>query len=310
MLALMELRHLRYFVAVAEEESVTRAATRLHVSQPPLSRQIRSLERELGADLFDRSPNRLRLTTAGETFLAEARAVLQRAEDAVELLKAVALGKQGKVRVGHAPAAIEVLRRALPSFSRTHPHVIVDLREMTSQGMLRGLRDRELDVALTVAISPHDFEGLAFENLAAYPICLAMNRKHRFARRRVVPLRDVAGEPIVGRSRKEYPEAHAGVLKILAPYTRSPKLVEEYDSFASLIAAVEAGRGVAFVVQIMSRVPGKRLVLRPLEPTPPRVPVVMAYRTEGVSATAAAFLAATRAARLKRPRAAHPILTA
>src|SRR5579859_7838187 len=91
MLDVMELRRLRYFVAVAEEENVTRAATRLHVSQPPLSRQIRSLEKELGVDLFDRSANRLRLTMAGETFLIEARALLQHADEAVDLLKAVAV---------------------------------------------------------------------------------------------------------------------------------------------------------------------------------------------------------------------------
>jgi DNA-binding transcriptional LysR family regulator len=306
----MELRHLRYFITVAEEENVTRAAARLHVSQPPLSRQIRDLEKELGVSLFDRSANGLRLTAAGETFLADARSVLERAEAAVERVQAVALGKQGKVRVGHASATVDILRRALRSFSRTHPNVSIDLREMTSQGILRGLRNRTLDVALTVAISPRDFEGLAVEDLGAYPIHVAVSKKHRFARLREVPLADLAREPLVGRSRTEYPEAHAGVLKILAPYTRSPSFVEEYDSFASLIAAVEAGRGVALVVQIMSLIAGKRLVLRPLKPAPPLLPVAMVYRTEAVAAATVAFLAAARAARPKQSRSSRPILTA
>jgi len=306
----MELRHLRYFVTVAEEENVTRAARRLRVSQPPLSRQIRDLERELGVSLFDRSAKGVRLTDAGQTFFAEARAVLQRADEAVDRVKAVASGQRGKVRVGHASPAVEILRRALRSFSRTHPHVSVDLREMTSQRLLRGLRDRTLDVALTVAISPRDFEGLAVESLGAYAIRVAMNKKHRFARLREVPLREVAREPIVAFTRSEHPEAHAGVLKILAPFTRSPKIVDEYDSFTSLTAAVEAGRGVALVVQIMSLLAGDRLVLRPLTPAPPLLPIAMAYRKDGVSAAAAAFLAATRAARPKQSRSAGPILTA
>ena len=303
----MELRHLRYFVAVAEEKNVTRAAARLHVSQPPLGRQIRDLERELGVNLFDRSTKGLRVTEAGEIFLAEARGVLRRAEEAVERLQAFAHGKRGRVRIGHGPVAVEILGRALRSFSRTHPHVTVDLQEM-GVGVLRGLREGMLDLALTAAMSPRDFEGLAVEHLEAYPIRLAMSTKHRFARLREVPLRDVAREPIIERSRKEYPYPHAGVLKLLEPYTRSPNFVEEYDSLESLIAAVEAGRGVAFIVQVMSRIVGKRLILRPLKPAPPLLPVAVAYRPGGLSPAAAAFLAAARAATPKRSRPSGPIL--
>jgi DNA-binding transcriptional LysR family regulator len=306
----MELRHLRYFVTVAEEENVTRAARRLHVSQPPLSRQIRDLERELGVNIFDRSTNGVRLTEAGETFLVDARDVLQRADEAVERVKSVALGKSGRLRVGHASGTVDILRPALRSFSRTHPHVSVDLREMTSLGILRGLRDRTLDIALTVPISPRDFEGLAVENLAAYPVGVAVSSKHRFARLREVALADVAREPIVGRSRHEYPEAHAALLKVLAPYTRSPNLVEEYDSFASLLAAVEAGRGVVLLILVKSLIAGKRLALRPVKPALPLMPIAMAYRKDGLSAAAAAFLAAARAARRKQPRSSGPILSA
>ena len=150
----------------------------------------------------------------------------------------------------------------------------------------------------------------AVEPLGAYPICVAASRKHRYARLREVALSDLAREPLVGRSRSEYPEAHAAQLKILAPYTRSPKIVDEYDCFPSLVAAVEAGRGVALVAQVMTRLEGTRLVLRPLKPTPPRLPVAVAYRTEGLSAAATAFLTAARAARLKQSRAAGPILSA
>src|ERR1700691_1406762 len=169
----MELRHLRYFTAVAEEQNVTRSATRLHVSQPPLSRQIRDLEEEIGVTLFDRSAKALRLTEAGALFLLEARAVLQRSDEAIEVTRAFAGAKRGQVRVGYAAApTIEILRATLRLFSASHPQVRVDLKEMTSQGMLRGLRARALDVVLTVSISSNDFDGLIVEGLVGYPVRL------------------------------------------------------------------------------------------------------------------------------------------
>jgi LysR family transcriptional regulator, benzoate and cis,cis-muconate-responsive activator of ben and cat genes len=306
----MELRHFRYFVAVAEEESVTRAAARLHVSQPPLSRQIRDLEREMDVALFERTSKGVRLTEAGRVFLVEARGLLQRADEAVERAKAYGLGRRGNVRVGHASPTIDILRRALRSFWRTYPEVTVDLLAMTSQGMLRGLRECTLDVALTVSIAPRDFDGLAVEHLGAYAVRVAMSRKHRFAKLREVPLRDIAAEPIVAFTRSEHPEAYAGVLQILAPFTRSPNIVDEHDSFANLITAVEAGRGVALVSNNMSVISGERLVMRPLKPAPPSLPIAMAYRKEELSAAAAAFIAATRAAKPKHARPSGPVLTA
>src|SRR5215469_4655911 len=124
----MELRHLRYFVAVAEEQNVTRAAKRLHVSQPPLSRQIRSLEDELGIALFQHSAKSVRLTEAGRIFLQEARAVLKRADEAIETVKAVAAGRRGSIHVGYAPSlTVEILPRALRRFQDSDPGVQVHL---------------------------------------------------------------------------------------------------------------------------------------------------------------------------------------
>ena len=293
----MELRHLRYFVAVAEEKSFTRAASRLHVSQPPLSRQIRDLESEVGVSLFDRSANGVRLTKAGEAFLVDARELLDGSEAAIERAKAVVLGQRQKVTIGHASGTIDIFRRALQAFSRAHPRIVVALRELTDQQILRGLHDRTLDVALVVPISPRDFDGFVVENFVSYPIGVVMSTKHPFARLREVSLGDIANEPIIGRCRIEYPEAHAGLLKILAPYTRSPQLAEEYDTFASLLAAIEAGRGVTLLVRIKSLIAGKRLTLRPIKPALPPLTLAMAYRSDSVSDATAAFVAAAMAVR-------------
>src|SRR5580693_3029249 len=160
----MELRHLRYCVAVAEKQNVTRAAVRLHVSQPPLSRQIRNLEDELGIALFDHDAKSVRLTEAGRVFLTEARMILQRAEEAVEMAKDVAEGKRGEIHVGYAPSlTVEFLPRALKYFRESNPGVRVELHDLSTQGMLRGLAHGKLHVAIMVQVPPKVLTGLIFE---------------------------------------------------------------------------------------------------------------------------------------------------
>ena len=296
----MELRHLRYFVAVAEEQNVSVAAKRLHISRPPLSRQIRDLETEMGVALFKRSTKAIRLTEAGKVLLFEARAVLQRVEDAVALTKSVANQKRSQVHVGYTiPPAVEILPRTLRAFQRTNPRVSVDLRMMSEQKMLRALRSGDLDVALTVYVEPKHFEGLSVEDLGTYALVVAAHKNHQFARLREVPMSNVARQSILAFSPDEYPGYQAFLAKILLPYMAALKIVAEYESLESIIAGVEAGRGVAILYQGITRIAGKRLVLRPLKPAPPSPPIVIAYRKEGVSATVAGFVEAARTAKLK-----------
>jgi DNA-binding transcriptional LysR family regulator len=305
----MELRHLRYFVAVAEEQNITRAAARLYVSQPPLSRQIRDLESELGVKLFDRSARAIRLTEAGKIFLNEARSTLQRADEAVDSIKAFALGRRGRVRIGYAVSAtVALLPRILRLFRQTHPQIGVDLLELSHRGMLRGLQERALDAALIVSISPQEFSGFAIKELGSYPVRVVFNKKHPFAKMREVPLSNLADEPIITLNRKENPEARAGLLKILAPATRSPNIVEEYDGVMSRIAAVEAGRGVMLDFQSLSAIAGQRLLFRPLKPAPPPLPIAIAYRPDGISKAVAAFVAAAK--EVKTKQCPEPVLRA
>ncbi|HEV7868968.1 MAG TPA: LysR family transcriptional regulator, partial [Chthoniobacteraceae bacterium] len=147
----MELRHLRYFVAVAESENVTRAAAKLRVAQPAVSRQIRDLEDELGLALLERTAKSVRLTDAGRFFLTEARAVLERVEVAVAQVRAVAGGVRGELHVGYAPSlTVQILPRALRRFQAEFPGVRVSLHDLSTEEMLAGIRDGKLDVALRV----------------------------------------------------------------------------------------------------------------------------------------------------------------
>src|SRR5437660_5685015 len=232
----MELRHLRYFIGVAEEENVSRAALKLHVSQPALSRQIRDLEEELGFLLLERSAKSVRLTEAGRAFFTEARAVLQRAEDAVKAARAIATGGQGELHVGYAPSlTARILPQTLRAFQAELPNVRVRLHDLSTEEMFAGLREGKLQLALILRPTPARLRGLHFEELTRDSACLAVSPNHPLARRRTISLAEAAREPLIAYSRKDYPEAHEYLEAMFASIKSKPRVVEEHDSVSSLI---------------------------------------------------------------------------
>ncbi|MBA4150813.1 MAG: LysR family transcriptional regulator [Verrucomicrobia bacterium] len=298
----MELRHLRYFIAVAEEQNVTRAAARLHVSQPPLSRQIHDLESELGVALFERTGKSVRLTDAGRLFLDEARAVVLRAEKAVQAVRAVAAGTNGELHLGYAPSpTVGILPAALRAFRKKSPGVRVILHDLSSPEMLAGLRDGKLHAALMVQPSKQAGRGLLFEKLDEFPIVIAIPLGHRLSRRRSVALRDVVGEPIVAFSRKEYPDYHELLARIVGPHLKQLRFAEECDSGTSLIAAVESGKGITFSASFITETAGRRLNYIPLIPAPSPLIVGIAYRKETLTPLAHSFVETIRSVVVPRP---------
>jgi LysR family transcriptional regulator, benzoate and cis,cis-muconate-responsive activator of ben and cat genes len=293
----MELRHLRYFIAAAETENVSRAALRLHVSQPGLSRQIRDLEAQLGFSLFERSAKSVRLTEAGRTFLAEARAVLQRVDDAVKTARAVATGGRGELHVGYAPSpTVRIIPATLRAFQDQMPQVRVRLHDLSTEEMLAGVRDGDLQVALLVRPNRAMLRGLHFEELARDTMCLAVPPDHALARLRSVTLAEAAREPLVAFTREDYPEYHEYLETIFAPIKAKPRIAEEHDSAASLIAAIESGAGVAVVPQSFSCSAGPRLKLIPLAPAPAPLVIGAVWASEGLTPTAATFWEAAKQA--------------
>jgi DNA-binding transcriptional LysR family regulator len=289
----MELRHLRYFVAVAEAENVTRAAAKLHVAQPAVSRQIRDLEEELGLALLERSPKSVRLTDAGRIFLEEARAVLLRADDAVKAVRAVAGGSRGVLHVGYAPSlTVQILPRALRRFQVDWPGVRVSMHDLSTEEMLAGLRENRLDLALMVSPTTAKLRGLKFHELARYAMCAAVAPGHRLARVKSLTLAHALAEPLIGYSRDEYPEYHIAIEAIFASLDREPSIIEKHDSVTSLIAAVEAGRGLALVPSAMACMVGPRLKILPLLPTLPPIVVGAVCRKASSSLVAQKFIAA------------------
>lgn len=294
----MELRHLRYFVAVAREQNVTRAAARLHVSQPPLSRQIKDLEDELGVALFERGPQSVRLTSAGKVFLTEAQAVLRRAEEAVQAARVAGGTERGELDVAFAPSlTVQILPETLRLFQKSAPRVRVHLHDLSTEAMVAGLRERALDVALMIHPGRKQLRGIVFEELYRYPLQVAVHPAHPLARSRRVRVPDLLKERLIGYSQVDYPEYREKMAAVFEPWGRLPGFAEEHDSSTSLIAAVEAGRGVALVPASLGCLAGPRLRMKNLLPNPEPLVVGLARREGTVSKLIEAFLGAAQVCR-------------
>jgi LysR family transcriptional regulator, benzoate and cis,cis-muconate-responsive activator of ben and cat genes len=298
MLPSMELRHLKYFVAVAEEQNVTRAAQRLHVSQPPLSRQIRDLEQELGVKLFERGPKDIRLTPAGKVFLEESRAVLKRADDAVRLIKANADQTRQELDIAYAPSlTVQILPEILRRFQEQSKQVRVNLHDLSTESMIAGLHQGDLDVALMIDPGPKRLRGFTFEELYRYPMRAAVHPSHPLAARRRIQIKDLRSERLLGYGKTDYPEYFERLVSIFKPAGALPVLAEEYDSATSLIASVEAGRGVALVPASIECLAGPRLKLLPIVPDPAPLKIGLVRKTRPASALVDDFVLAARACR-------------
>ncbi|OAI58019.1 hypothetical protein AYO49_01555 [Verrucomicrobiaceae bacterium SCGC AG-212-N21] len=313
----MELRHLKYFVIVAEEENVTRAAARLHVSQPGLSRQIRDLEEELGVPLFYHRAKSLKLTEAGHLFLEEARAVLQRTDDAMRTVRDFASGPEGVIHVGFAPSlTTKILPRALRGFHEACPRVRVQLHDLSTEEMVARLGGETLHAALCVPPSGPLPRGMAYSELGSHRPCVALPASHALARKKSLNLRDVAEEPLLAYCSSDYPEYHRWFGLLFRKLQRSPSIVAQYDSSAALIAAVESGAGIAIVQEGFECLAGQRLELRTIQGpaehfsfgvlwnkkflTPASQKFIQVVRTQAVEPVAAVT-------KLKTNKSAHPV---
>jgi len=279
----MELRHLRYFLAVGEALNFTKASAQLRVAQPALSRQMQDLEDEIGVDLLRRSPRGVTLTAEGKLFLEEVRELLKRADESVEKVRALARGEYGELHIGYAPSpTVEILPPALAAFQKTVPRVKVLLHDLSSDELIAGLQNATLELAVMVRQPVgHETAGIQFELLRTYPLCVAMTAAHPFARLKSVSLEKLAVEPLVGFRRKDYPEYNRILDRLFAPIRATPRIAVECDSASSLITEVEAGHGVALSSTVFKLVAGKRLLYRPLTGTTEVASVGIARASKG-----------------------------
>jgi DNA-binding transcriptional LysR family regulator len=291
----MELRHLRYFTAVAELASVSHAARKLRVAQPALSRQIRDLEAEIGVPLLERNSRGVKLTEAGRAFAREAREVLSKAEAAMELARATARGETGVLHLGYAPSpTAELLPRALHAFQNEAPNVRIELHDNSTEEMVDGLRDGRLQIAMLVRPTQESLRGLVYESLLTYPMCVAVSPKHPLARSARVGLKRILQEKLIVYSKDQYHEYDEQLQRLFGPLGSFPEIAAECDSGSSLIAAVESMRGVAIVPSVIRCLASGRIRLRPLHPFPAPLEVGFAYLATSTTPRCSRFIEVLR----------------
>jgi len=296
----MELRHLRYFVAVAEEQHFTRAAARLGIGQPPLSQQIQQLERELGAPLFKRLARGIQLTEVGEVFLIDARATLAAAARASDNARRAARGELGALQIGFTVSASfhPFVPRVILKFRETHPGVTLTLREGNSVALLESIRDNRLDLAIVRPMAKQ-YDTLETEGLFDEPMLIVMSTSHRLSASPRLTLADIAQEDFVLYARQTGPGVFDAIVAACAQAGFSPHVTQEAPQLASTIHLVAAGLGISIVPAAMRSLHAEGVRYIPIDGIAPRVTLSLAYRRFESSPSVQQFLAALREAALE-----------
>jgi DNA-binding transcriptional LysR family regulator len=299
----MELRHLRYFVAVAEELHFSRAAERLRMSQSPLSQQIRQLEDEINTRLFDRTRRSVRLTEAGRTLLEHAREVLARFNSVVREVGGADTGDVNRLTIGCTLwGEFMGIPRLIRRFSEAHPGIRLELRTASTPDQIAGLNSGALHMALVSP--PSDCRGLEIEKLTAQPLLVALPAAHRLVARTHLSPRDLAGEPYVALAREVAP-AYAAIVTDYwnsAGVAMKPRL--EADRPHAIMKLVAAGAGFAVVPASVRALENLGVVCRSLLPAPPPLDLALVWRRDrGTTARAMLEVAQTMSVPLvKAPR--------
>jgi DNA-binding transcriptional LysR family regulator len=290
----MELRHLRYFVAVAEEGHVTRAAERLGIQQPPLSQQIRALETELDAQLFHRKPRGVELTPAGRAFFDEAKAILARVGDAVAATKRAARGEAGRIGIGFTSSASfhPFVPRAIRAFRERHPLVALTLEESGTTELVEALRSEAIDAAF-VRSPVGESADLTVRPLLEEPMVAALPSGHPLSGTgNPLPLAALAGEIFILYRRPVGPGLHDAIIAACDRAGFSPQIGQEAPRMLSTLSLVAAGLGVTLVPKSMSRLQVEGVAYRGLDPSAQlTAPLNLAYRRSEISEAVRRFVA-------------------
>jgi DNA-binding transcriptional LysR family regulator len=293
----MELRHLRYFLAVAEELNFTRAAKRLNMAQPPLTQQIKALEAEMGVTLFDRTGYRVELTDAGRAFMPQVARILADVRSAVTIAKRAALGDVGHVRVGFTESASFNPRvtAAFRNFRTSYPEVEVSLEESPSTVLAAALREGRIDAAF-VRPPLRTGEGIALHLIDEEEMVVAMSSSHPLASQTDLDMRDLADETFVLYPRVERPGLADTVIAACEKAGFIPKVKQYTPQLSSTINLVAASLGISIVPRSMQGLQPQAVTYKSLRGQRLTALLGIAYRTEETSAPTLKFIQTAREA--------------
>lgn len=277
----MEFHQLRYFVTAAEELSFSRAASRLHVSQPALSRQIALLEGEIDVPLFDRIKKRIHLTEGGRFFLPKARQILCDAETSMQQLREQHGSAGRTIRLGFiAPFLDDLVVPALREFRRRNPKTKISLFDLAPRAQIERLKNRELDLALVGNIEESDRRQLTIKTLFRSPMAVVLPDDHRLAKSRSLSPASLRGESFVSLADLVFPGRGEFLRSVFRPHGFEPKVVLEVDSLAAMLGAVAAGEGIALVPSHAAKKPLSGCRFIPLQKPAPHAEALLVRNLE------------------------------
>src|SRR4030095_13152888 len=264
----MELRHLRYFVGVAEALNFTRAAETLHTAQPSLSRQIKDLEEELGVRLLNRTKQQVTLTDEGRSFLADAKRLLALAAETVESVRRLHSGETRALNIGYVNNLFhDLLPATLASFHQSFPAVSINLFDLSCGEQFRLLEDGKLDLGFVGLHEPIARRGLEFRPIASYKTVAALPKDNPLAGKTTVELKTLAPMFFIGMSEASYPGYRDWLTKTCQRAAFTPKVLQDVDLERTRVHAIAAGLGVALVPEQLKKLEHENVIFRPLNPT-------------------------------------------
>ncbi|WP_445486695.1 acetoin biosynthesis transcriptional regulator AlsR [Niallia sp. 03133] len=275
----MELRHLQYFITVAEELHFGRAAVRLNMTQPPLSQQIKQLEEELGFPLFHRSNRAVELTTAGNVFLSQVRSVLNQLDRAIDHARHTARGELGKIVIGFVgTASYEILPPAISEFRSIYPSVEIELRQLSKPDQVKALVNGDIDIGFLHP--PVESKELISRSIKKSRCIFAVPKKHPLADKPAISIKDIKNEPIISLSKEAWSTLYTNFIRLCENHGFSPNIVQESTEYQMVIGLVTAGIGIAVVPHSAKRLFNLDVVYKKIDQDDLMAEWIISYKKE------------------------------